>query len=193
MNTGERAHSGANGSRTRFQEVRFQEVQGIGGWAWLIAVIVGASNFVLPAMTLAREERKRSFWLLKPRPSRASRASVLFSMVMGAIAIATVFSMRLVTDVRQDGLYYRYAPMHRGFRRIGYEEIAQVEAVHYNPLLDYGGWGIRAGLRGQGMAFTVKGSEGVLITTKDGRRRLIGSQRAQELAEAVRDHLPEAA
>ena len=54
----------------------------------------------------------------------------------------------------------------------------------YEPIWEYGGWGIRLGAGGG--AYNMRGNEGVQLHLRDGRRLLIGSQRAEELAEVIR-------
>jgi hypothetical protein len=53
----------------------------------------------------------------------------------------------------------------------------------YSSLRDYGGWGIRYGSKGK--AYNVSGSRGVRLELSNGKRLLIGSQRPEELSEAV--------
>jgi hypothetical protein len=69
-------------------------------------------------------------------------------------------------------------------RRIATADIVSSEAVTYSPLAEYGGWGIKWG-RG-GAALNARGNRGVRLTLRDGRRVLVGSQRPEELAEALR-------
>ena len=59
------------------------------------------------------------------------------------------------------------------------------EARTYRPLLEYGGWGIRYAPFGKGWAYNVHGSQGVQLELTNGKRILIGSQRAEELARAI--------
>ncbi len=72
-------------------------------------------------------------------------------------------------------------PLYR--RRIPLAEITGAEAVTYSPLADYGGWGIRWGRNGA--AVNARGSRGVLLTLRGGKRLLIGSQRPDALAAAL--------
>lgn len=111
----------------------------------------------------------------------AGMATVLFSLGLLALFLA----MRLVTEVREDGLSVRFFPFHLRETVFRPGEIQSSEAVEYRPLLDYGGWGIRYG-RG-GKAYNVSGNRGVRLEFADGKRLLIGSQRADELAAAIRD------
>jgi hypothetical protein len=88
----------------------------------------------------------------------------------------------LRVHVRDDGLYLRLFPLTRQ-HRFAWETLAHCEARTYRPILEYGGWGVRGG-RG-GRAYNVSGNRGVQLELRDGRRLLIGSRRANELAAAI--------
>ncbi len=49
---------------------------------------------------------------------------------------------------------------------------------------EYGGWGVKGWSKDK-MAYNVSGDRGVELTLKDGRRIMLGSQRAEELAGAI--------
>ena len=68
-------------------------------------------------------------------------------------------------------------------RVIAFDLIASSEKREYKPLGEYGGWGYRIGPSGK--AYNAQGNEGVQLVLKDGGRILIGSQRADELAEVI--------
>jgi len=102
------------------------------------------------------------------------------------IAIAVLFLLlNLETEVRPDGLYVRYFPFHINFKRFAVEDLSEYYARQYRPILEYGGWGVRCSLR-KGKAYNVSGNRGVQLVFKNGKRLLIGSQRAKELEEAIR-------
>lgn len=91
--------------------------------------------------------------------------------------------MNLTIEVRPDGLYFRFFPLHRSFRKIASEDLAGYEVRTYSPLKDYGGWGIRYGRRGK--AYNVSGNRGVQLEFSNGDKLLLGSQKPEELAEAM--------
>lgn len=102
------------------------------------------------------------------------------------ILLPVVFaSMRLITVVRHDGVYLRFVPFHWRWVKIPVEQIRSVQARRYNPVLEYGGWGIRYGARGK--AYNVSGNWGVELELANGRTLLIGSQKAEELEERIRE------
>jgi hypothetical protein len=118
--------------------------------------------------------------------------------VVGAVAILCclsaavgapwlLYAVRLVAEVRDDGLYVRFFPF-RG-RTIAFDRIRHCEARTYRPILEYGGWGIRWGLRGK--AYNVSGNRGVQLDIAGEGRLLIGSQRADELARAIQARIRE--
>ncbi|WP_339841974.1 hypothetical protein [uncultured Maribacter sp.] len=63
---------------------------------------------------------------------------------------------------------------------ISLSDIAVATAINY----DFVGYGIRK-TKKYGTVFNVKGKEGISLTLKNGKKYLIGTQRSQELAQAV--------
>lgn len=99
------------------------------------------------------------------------------------LTVGLMLILRLFVRVFPNGLSIRFTPFRERF--ISFEEIATAEARTYRPIREYGGWGIRyAGLKNR--AYNVMGNEGVQLVLKDGERILLGSQRAQELEQAIR-------
>jgi hypothetical protein len=94
-----------------------------------------------------------------------------------------LYVMNLTTKVRNDGIYVRFYPIHFSFRRIALENIVKYEVLTYSPIREYGGWGIRYGTKGK--AYNVSGNRGVQLQFSDGNRLLIGSQKPEQLVEAL--------
>ena len=105
--------------------------------------------------------------------------------ITGALLL-WLLAMRLVTEVRDDCLRVKFEWLWPE-RRIPYADIVKATATTYRPILDYGGWGVRG--FPQVRAFNVRGSRGVLLELRDGRRLMIGSQRPEELEAAIRERL----
>jgi hypothetical protein len=105
----------------------------------------------------------------------------LLLVVFGIAFPIFFFSLRLVVEVNEQGVLLRFIPLSR--RLIQFDEIERCEATDYQPLRDYGGWGIR-GL-GNNRAFNVSGNQGVRLQLRSGDVVLIGSQRAADLALAI--------
>ena len=108
---------------------------------------------------------------------------VILAIIFGIVLPLFMFTTNLTTEVHDDGLYIRFFPFHLSFRRIAIEEIRRFEVCTYSPIKDYGGWGIRFGRKGK--AYNVSGNRGVKLELSNGKRLLIGSQKPEELAEAL--------
>ena len=101
-------------------------------------------------------------------------------MIYALLAIAVVINLigllflrtRLITQIRIDGIYVKYAPFHSRFNVFKWEDIEELFIREYNPMREYGGWGIRMGPGGE--AFNVAGNKGLQIVFRNGRRLLIG-------------------
>ncbi len=105
------------------------------------------------------------------------------ALVLGVL-LGLALGTRLVTEVRREGLLVQLKPFHRVPRRIPFEQAVRLEAVTYAPLREYGGWGLRRGATGR--AYSAWGDRGVLLTFPGGETVLLGSQRADQLAAALR-------
>jgi len=104
----------------------------------------------------------------------------LFSVAM---MLLLAFGLKLVTEVRPDGLYVRFVPLHRSSRHIPLDHnLLAVRPITYS-IVDYGGWGIR--WVSGGKAYNVSGNQGVRLDLASGRHLMIGSQRADELAATI--------
>ena len=90
----------------------------------------------------------------------------------------------LQTEVRDDGLYLRFAPFHRSPKRIPFSDLTDLQETGYSPLR-YGGWGIR--LSPRGIAYTVSGKSGVRVERADGKSVFVGSDHPDELVGAVQE------
>lgn len=110
-------------------------------------------------------------------------ALILFWLFFGVFIPAMYFCARMHTKVDQSGLYIFYYPFHRSFKPISLEGLKEIKVRKYSPIAEYGGWGIRFGKEGN--AFNAYGDEGVELIFEEKRNLLIGSQRAQELYEAI--------
>jgi hypothetical protein len=104
-------------------------------------------------------------------------------LVILAAVGGLVYSLRLQTEVRADGIYIQMWPLHRSFRRIPWSAIERYESIRYRPLRDFGGWGIRWA-PGK-IAYNVSGNRGVWFELTEGRSVLVGSQRPEELVNAI--------
>lgn len=116
-----------------------------------------------------------------------------FTGITGALAIGFIVSAlgivvtntKMVTQIREDGIYVRFPPFQSGFQKFLWKDIKQVYIRRYNAINDYTGWGIKTGPMGKG--FIVAGDMGIQIVLKNNYRVLIGTQQSEKV-DAILKH-----
>jgi hypothetical protein len=163
----------------------FYEVQRLRQQA-LMAIVLPAGLFLVGFFVYAIIEQ---LVLGRPFGDQPMPDGVLLVMgplyiLLGGLLIWLYFGGKLITEVRPDGLFVRFYPLHRRFQHFRPDAIESCESLTYRPIRDFGGWGIRRG--GKGRAYNVSGNRGAYLAFKDGKRLLIGSQKPDMLADAIR-------
>lgn len=97
---------------------------------------------------------------------------------------ALLLSMRLHTRIDENGIAMRYAPFLS--RKWSWSELRSAEVLDYGFV---GGWGIRF-WTSYGTVYNVRGSKGLAIKLRNGRKLLIGTQKPAEMKQAVELHMP---
>lgn len=169
-------HFAEDGSRILFREVqRFRQT-----WLWIMMGIppviaicgIGVAAFVSG---------------LSHKPVKTLDPIGLVAGIVGVLGYISVLVLMRVcnlrVEVRQTGLFLRYFPFHLSFHKIPLEDVRSFQAVTYKPIREYGGWGIKYGWNSK--AYSVSGDRGLKLQFYSGKSLLIGSQRPQEMAEAL--------
>jgi len=104
-------------------------------------------------------------------------------IIMGGI-IVLFFKMRLKVEISKDSLWFRYPPLIRKWKCIKKEEIVKFEIRKYNPVFEYGGWGIKGTSRNK--AYNVSGNIGLQMYLVDGRKILIGTHESHAIEYAMK-------
>jgi hypothetical protein len=159
-------------SETYFtEEQRFKPV-----WVWAIVILAS----VLPWIGLFMQVILGYKIGDNPAPDLLI---IVFWILFGIGFPLMFYSTRLITIVKEDGIYLRYIPFHFKYKIYHFDEIEKFEAKKYSPIFEYGGWGIRYGFKG--MAYNVYGNMGIDLNLKNKKKVLIGSQKAEEFYEAI--------
>jgi hypothetical protein len=114
--------------------------------------------------------------------------TTFFCSIFLSSIVYLVYIASLDTKITVVGVFVKFRPFHREWIRFAFENILEAESCKYNPIRDYGGWGIRYGLKGK--AYNVSGNMGVLIKFSAGETLLIGSKNHLQLTSAINTHLP---
>lgn len=100
---------------------------------------------------------------------------------------ALVVRARLETQIDQRGIRYRYMPFIRSWRNIDFQDLSKLYLRKYTPFR-YGGWGyFRDGK--DNVILNARGNMGIQLVFKNGKRLLIGTQKAEEIQKLL-DKMP---
>lgn len=114
-------------------------------------------------------------------------AVVIIWVVFGLAFPLLILAVNLQTEVQGNTVRLRFFPLWS--RTIAVSDIQECQPRTYSPIGEYWGWGIRW-TPGHGWCYTIKGNRGVQLTLAGGKRLLIGSNRPEELAEAINSRRP---
>jgi len=155
-------------------EAVFKETQQFRqAWLWILLIGINAL-FIVGTI--------RQVYLGKPFGDNPSSNFELVSLTIIAICILFLFIfMRLETTIDEIGIHYRFYPFHRKMRTIEWNRISKAYTRKYNPIGEYGGWGIRFGIFGSGNALNISGNKGLQLTYDNNRKLLLGTQKLNEL------------
>jgi len=160
------------------EKPKFKEIQHLTQiWVWLIVLIVTILawyGFIVQII------------LGKPFGTNPAPDSmmVIIWLLFGIGLPFFISSTKLVTEVREDGIYFKLYPLQHSFKKILFEEIKTYKKRRYHPIREYGGWGLRFGRRGR--AYNISGKKGIQFELVNGKRILIGTQRPDEFFQAVK-------
>jgi hypothetical protein len=111
-----------------------------------------------------------------------SNGELVFLSVLLVLVYVRLITVRLVTDLRPAEIAVGLHGLWRR-RTISLSQIRTARPVEYDPIRDFGGYGIRSGLRGQ--AYIADGTSAVELELQDGRKVLIGSRESARLAKQI--------
>jgi hypothetical protein len=159
-------------------KVHFKEEQRFNQW-WIWLIIVLLSGFWIWQFV-------QQIYIGIPFGDNPAPDLVVILMGLFPLGAFLLFRfMTLETVVDEKGVQYRFKPFQRKPRLIKKEDIVKVEVKKYNPIRDYGGWGIRLGSSSKGTAYNVSGNLGALFEMRNGKKFMLGTQNPETLRSAL--------
>ncbi|MEY2941324.1 MAG: hypothetical protein RJA67_1009 [Bacteroidota bacterium] len=137
-------------------------------WLWLILIGVWASMVY-------------SFVTAPPQTNVAA----FVSFGIGILLPLLFWQMKLTTRITEDGIYVRFFPFHFKEKFFPWETITSSYVRTYNPLMEYGGWGIKYSFKGNGLVYNTAGNVGLQLYFKEGEPVLIGTQKGDEIKQVL--------
>ncbi len=140
-------------------------------WLWIIVLTV---NGVFLYGVFRQMALKEDFGT-EPMPDMALILLTLFNLALAAFLLF----VRLETKVDEEGVYYRYYPL-QSFKKITWDHMERAYVRRYNPLREYGGWGLRGSWK-KGWAYNVSGKHGLQLVYDRNKRLLLGTGKPEVL------------
>jgi hypothetical protein len=112
----------------------------------------------------------------------------LLTFFPAILTLAIIFlfqQMKLTLTLDADKVAYKFSPFHKKNQTINKRDIENLAVVTYDPITDFGGWGIRFGKNAK--AYTVRGPYGLKITLNSGKSILIGTANPEKLSSFLRE------
>lgn len=110
---------------------------------------------------------------------------VLVVSAVVAVAVGVEVLLGGLTVLVQETMIFMHlgsVPLIR--RSVPFSEIVSAESVRYQPIREFGGWGVRGW--GKRKAWSARGNQAVALTLEGDRLLLIGSDHPRRLEERIR-------
>lgn len=147
--------------------ILFQEKQRFNQW-WLYLILV------LPF----------GFMIYEVASGDINWTAIVIELIVLGLVFALIISTNLKTTVYENGIGYSFFPFVLKERVILWDEIKTIEVRQYQPLLEYGGWGLRYSLK-NGRAYNIRGNQGLQLVLKNDKKILIGTQQPATLQQVL--------
>jgi Family of unknown function (DUF6141) len=156
--------------------VLYTEKQRLNQW-WLWAILLGINGIAV--FGLIKQVILGDTFGSKPMSNIGLIAFMLFT-----VAFAYFFTqIKLVTQITQEGIAIKFTPFQFKFKLYKWSEIANCYVRKYQPLWEFGGWGIKYG--SNGMAYNISGNMGIQLEFLDNRKILIGTNKPDEVQKVI--------
>ena len=149
----------------------FTEIQKFTQW-WLWAILIGL--VLLPVYGIYKQ-----ILLGQPWGSNPMSDTGLWIFLLGTLAFIGFFLyIELRTEIDQRGIRVRLRPISTNIFK--WDQIEKVEPITYG----FVGYGLRFSFK-HGTIYNIKGNKGIAVYLKDGGRFVIGTQKPEEIIEAI--------
>lgn len=141
---------------------------------WLIVLL--ALSILVPIGITVQEYLKEN--------TKMTTNEFVLTLVGIFVTISFIFLFKLTTRIDETGIHYQFFPFHFSIKTITWSEINTAKVRSYDPIREYGGWGIKGGSlwnKSKGKAVNISGDIGIQLALKNGNKLLIGTQRETEV------------
>ncbi len=147
----------------------FNESQSYRGtWVIYLILLVELPTLILMLILFFSSEEKKEIGF-----------ALIFVVSILGLVLSLIFNIKLETRIDGTGIHFRYFPFIRNWRLIPKNSIISTKVSSFNPLLDFGGWGMKANKTTK--LFNITGDQGLLIDSGKSKKVLLGTLKSKEL------------
>ena len=147
---------------------------------WLLLLI--AVSLIVPIAILVKAYND----------GQMSLESLLWTGVMILASSAIIFIFKLTTRIDEKGIHYKFSPIHFSLKTIRWNTINKAYVRTYDPIGEYGGWGLKGGWlwnKSKGTAINISGDIGIQLELNDGTKLLIGTQKKEQAIQVLQTYM----
>lgn len=153
-------------------------------WILFLVIMIVLATIIIQIYGLYQQIYLEKPWGDNPMTNNELLITTIASVVAVILGALIILNLRLITEVRTEGFFYRFPILINRQHEILKERILSYEVGKYHPLRDFGGWGIKKRLFRK-TAYSVKGAYGVTFHLDNGKTILFGTQKPDELKRAL--------
>jgi hypothetical protein len=127
------------------------------------------------------------FDLVRTKNNQKEPLIFLILIVFTILTFIWFLFLNLKTIINEKGIIVTYSGIPFCKKNMRWEDITSISVIKYSPLYDYGGWGVKYSLSGNGWCYNVAGDYGIKILMINKKPFLIGTQQKEE-AEKIINH-----
>jgi hypothetical protein len=157
----------------------FKESQSyLGTWVMYVMILTEVPILILMIVLHATSDEKQEM-------------AIALGVVMGSLILvfALIFNLKLETRIDDKSISFRYMPFIRNWRQFPKESIKSYKVIKYDPLTDYGGWGLKGNKTTK--VYSVTGDEGILLDVGEKKKIMIGTMKSKELTDFMGNWMEE--
>lgn len=143
---------------------------------WLIVLL--AISTLIPLVIVFSEYSK----------GKKTLNELLTVVIIMVFATGFIFFFKLKTRIDEVGIHYQFFPFHFSLKTINWNNISKAHVRTYDPIGEYGGWGLKGGAfwnSSKGKAINVSGDIGIQLELKNGKKLLIGTNKDNEAKQVL--------
>ena len=160
------------------EEQRFDQL-----WLKVPLYVLAVGNIILFAYGFYKQLIAGKPWGDNPMSDVGLAFSTFAVLLIWGMVFYLFEKTKLITAIYEKEIRLRFPPFFFKEKIIPLQMIKNMEVRKYNPITEFGGWGLRYGLRGK--AYNVKGNMGLQIQFINSKKLLIGTQKPDQVTWAI--------